>query len=141
MRKGAGKKRNKPRAKQKEIAFVSVRIASTFVNQVLRGVEDQARKSDNLAINHYAPSNHDAKSTGSIMKTILEEGNANAIIVLSLPPDDSVLSECRRQGIPVVFVERGIKGQHSIKVNNQLASKNVVEHLVKKGRKNFNQWR
>ena len=66
---------------------------------------------------------------------VLKQGDADGIICLGFIPDGITSNKLLRSGLPAVFIERNVKGFHSVKVDNFKGGLMAAEHLIKKGYK------
>jgi len=124
--------------KRDTIAFVSPRLAAPFISTVMAGFENRA-----YALNKYVY-NIEQYSTRSVeivkkelLLKILYGRNTNALVMLSLKPDEKMLEEYKKKNVPVILIENSMHGAHSIKVDNYTGSYEAVNYLIKKGRKNI----
>ena len=119
------------------IAFISGNISSAFIPTVTRGVEERVRelgKSKQTLVFHSSRNGTNEEAGAEIMK-IIRDKSADAIIVLSLTPEKSVIDSAIKSSIPVVFIERNIPGLHSVMVDNYRGGFIAAQHLINAGRK------
>jgi LacI family transcriptional regulator len=117
------------------IAVVSKLFSNNFTHEVLHGIEPHLFKGP-YEVNYY-PTTGRAEVERDMLKTILYERRADALISISVPMDDDLLEAYKNYGMPVVFVEETMEGAHTVKVDNVKGSYIAVEYLIKKGMKHI----
>lgn len=124
--------------KRDTIAFVSPRLAAPFISSVMAGFENRAYSLNKYlyGIEQYSTRSVEVVKKELLLK-ILYGKKANALVMLSLKPDEKMLAEYNKKNVPVILIENEMKGAHSIKVDNYKGSYEAVEYLIKKGRKNI----
>ncbi|PKL91531.1 MAG: hypothetical protein CVV21_08085 [Candidatus Goldiibacteriota bacterium HGW-Goldbacteria-1] len=115
------------------IAVVSKLFSNNFVHEILHGIEPHLFKGP-YEVNYY-PTTGRTDFENDILKTILLERRADAMISISVPMESDLLESYKNAGIPVVFIEETVEGGHTVKVDNVKGSYMAVEHLIKQGRK------
>lgn len=115
------------------IAVVSKLFSNHFVHEVLQGIEPHLFKGP-YEVNYY-PTTGRIDIEKDMLKSILYEKRADALISISTPMDEELLQAYKNSGIPVVFIEESCEGGHTVKVDNVKGSYMAVEYLIKKGRK------
>ncbi len=115
------------------IAVVSKLFSNYFVHEVLQGIEPHLFKGP-YEVNYY-PTTGRIDIEKDMLKSILYEKRADALISISTPMDEELLQAYKNSGIPVVFIEESCEGGHTVKVDNVKGSYMAVEYLIKKGRK------
>jgi len=115
------------------IAVVSKLFSNYFVHEVLQGIEPHLFKGP-YEVNYY-PTTGRIDIEKDMLKSILYEKRADALIAISTPMDEELLQAYKNSGIPVVFIEESCEGGHTVKVDNVKGSYMAVEYLIKKGRK------
>ncbi len=82
---------------------------------------------------------YSSRATGegavNIFRKILNEKNADAVIVISIGIDDSILAEYKKSAIPVILIETESKGASSILADNERGAFIATDFLLKKGRR------
>ena len=119
------------------IAVISGRPGSVFNSTVAKGIEDcafclgAAKKS----VLYHTPRDSSAEACSAEIIDVLKQGDADGIICLGFIPDNSTSKKLLHSGLPAVFIERNVKGFHSVKVDNFKGGFMAAEHLIKKGYK------
>ena len=124
------------RGKSDSIAFVASRFAAPFVASVLDGLEQRAygRSRYLRGIQPYSTFNQVA-AKDEILRDILYGSKAEAVIVLTVKPSESIVAEYKKRGVPLVLIENDMPGAHSVRVDNVSGAYRATEFLIKKGRK------
>jgi DNA-binding LacI/PurR family transcriptional regulator len=115
------------------IAVVSKLFSNFFVHEVLQGIEPHLFKGP-YEVNYY-PTTGRIDVEKDMLKTILYEKRADAVISISVPMDEELLQAYKNSGIPVIFIEESCEGGHTVKVDNVKGSYIATEYLIKKGHK------
>jgi DNA-binding LacI/PurR family transcriptional regulator len=124
------------RGKSDAIAFVSSYLSSPFVIGVLSGVERRLFESGKFkhSLEHHSTRGaRDVKS--NLLKNILYGKKADAVIMLTIKPENKLIKEFRKRGIPMVLIENKAAGAHSVLIDNYRGAYSAVDYLIKKGRK------
>lgn len=125
------------KGKTNTIAVVSSFYSSFFELEILRGFHNAMNEiGEGYELNQYSTLAK-AESKKNILRNILYGKRADAVIVLNLKPDKALLSEFKRNEVPLVLVEEQMKGVHVLKMNNEKGGFIATEYLLKKGRKNI----
>jgi DNA-binding LacI/PurR family transcriptional regulator len=122
--------------KKDVIAFVSARLASPFISEVLASIEDRAFEANKYVygIEHF--STRRIESTGEeLLNRLLFSKKVSAVIILSIQPSAEVVMKYRKKGVPLILLESSVIGAHSVRTDNVRASFEAVDYLAKKGRK------
>lgn len=133
------KRENEVRSFQKTsrpVAFISGRIGSTFVSSVVRGTEERVRAfgPNMYELNHY-PSAGRKNGPGDAVREIISGRKADAMIILSVMPDDRALAMIKKSGIHAVFIERKVEGIHSVTIDNYAGGYAAGMQLADRGRR------
>lgn len=120
------------KGKTNNIAIVAPFFSSSFEMEILRGIEDgmDANKSSKSISMYSARGNHE-----KFLKQILLEKRADAVILLTIKPDVSIIGQFEKNKIPLILVEEDARGCSVIRTNNQKGARLAVEALIGKGRK------
>jgi DNA-binding LacI/PurR family transcriptional regulator len=122
--------------KTKTIAFISGRIGSAFVSSVIRGAEERVRGFGAGAYElHHYPSAGRKNGPGDAVREIMAGEKADGIIILSVMPDDKALKLMEKSPLPVVFIERQVKGAHSVTIDNYAGGYAAAMRLINSKRK------
>ncbi|MCE5300580.1 MAG: substrate-binding domain-containing protein [Spirochaetia bacterium] len=118
------------------IAFVSGRIGSVFNSAVARGVEERVAVlgMDRHSISFHSPRDNSDKASSNELKDIIRKKSADAVIALSFLPDAATAALAKKSGIPVVFIERRVRGLSSVTVDNYRGGFMAGSHLAAIGR-------
>jgi DNA-binding LacI/PurR family transcriptional regulator len=118
------------------IAFISGRIGSAFVTSVVRGTEERVREfGENVyKLEHY-PSAGRKNGAGDALREILAGAKAGGVIILSVMPDCDAIKMLIKSGIPAVFIERQVKGAHSVTIDNYAGGYSAGMQFVNNGRR------
>jgi|DewCreStandDraft_4_1066084.scaffolds.fasta_scaffold02884_1 LacI family transcriptional regulator len=124
--------------KSESIAFVSARFAAPFISNILDAIEQRA-----FAINKYIhgiipfSTRNEKKVKEELLRRILYSRKADAVIVLTLKPEEEIIKEYNQRNMPIVLIENEMPGAHSIRVNNYNGAYKATQHLISKGRKSI----
>ncbi len=119
------------------IAVISGRPGSVFNSTVAKGIEDHAAYlgAAKKSVLYHTPRDSSAEACSAEIIDVLKQGDADGIICLGFIPDGITSNKLLRSGLPAVFIERNVKGFHSVKVDNFKGGLMAAEHLIKKGYK------
>lgn len=118
------------------IAFVSSRLASPFISEILSSIEDRAVETEKYVhgIEHYSTGGVE-KAGADLLNRLLFSKKVSAVILLSILPREDVVIKYRDKGVPLVLLESRIKGAHCVHASNIAGARSAVEHLIGRGRK------
>jgi LacI family transcriptional regulator len=118
------------------VAFISGRIGSSFVTAVVRGAEERAAAFGEGAyeLRHY-PSAGRKDGAGDAVREIFAGDRADAIVLLSVMPGTAALELIRKSSVPAVFIERKVRGMHSVTIDNYAGGYSAAMQLINSGRK------
>lgn len=117
------------------IAVVASFFSTMFELEVMRGVEEGLDGiSDAPGVQLYS-TRASAERKESLLRGILYGHRADAVLCLSLRPDDALVAEYRDGGVPLVLVEEMAEGALYVKTQNELGARLAVEHLASRGRR------
>lgn len=121
------------KGKTNTIAVVAPFFSSTFELDILKGIEDgMDHSSPQYHINMYWTRGEDTKT----LQQILFGRRADAVILLTIKPEDSVIADYNKQGIPLVLIEEEAENVHVVRTNNVKGAYIAVNSLIKdSGRK------
>jgi LacI family transcriptional regulator len=121
------------KGKTNTIAVVAPFFSSTFELDILKGIEDgMDDSSTQYNINMYSTRGENTKA----LRQILFGRRADAVILLTIRPEDSVIKEYNKNGIPLILIEEEAENTHVIRTNNVKGAYIAVNSLIKdSGRK------
>ncbi len=122
--------------KKDVIAFVSPRLASPFISEVLAAIEDRAFEMNRYVygIEHF--STRRIETAGEeLLNRLLFSKKVSAVIVLSIQPGVEVVMKYRQKGVPLILLESSVIGAHSVRTDNVKAAFEAVDYLAKNGKK------
>ncbi|PKL92679.1 MAG: hypothetical protein CVV21_02670 [Candidatus Goldiibacteriota bacterium HGW-Goldbacteria-1] len=136
MKKKTGTK-VKLKAAFNSIAFISGRMGSVFNSTVAKGIENHVALlgGGKKTILYHLPRDGSAEACSAEINDVIKQGEADGLICLSFTPTESAVQKIIKSGMPAVFVERKIKGLHSVKVDNYKGGYTAGEYLARKGYK------
>jgi len=121
------------KGKSNIIAVVAPSFSSTFELDILKGIEDgmdETRTQYNL--NMYSTRDEETKT----LEQILYGRRADAVILLTIKPEDSIVNEYNRNGIPLILIEEETPNTHVVRTNNIKGAYIAVKSLIEdSGRK------
>ncbi|MBN2754229.1 MAG: LacI family DNA-binding transcriptional regulator [Candidatus Goldbacteria bacterium] len=121
------------KGKTNNIAVVASFFASLFALESVRGIENNLRKT---AYNLILYSTRGVEENErDVLRRVFYERRADGFIIISLKPDDELVAEFEKEGLPVVFIEEIVKGAPTVKFNNIKGAFMATEYLIKKKRK------
>ncbi|MBN2753247.1 MAG: substrate-binding domain-containing protein [Candidatus Goldbacteria bacterium] len=127
----------KSKAAFNTIAFISGRMGSVFNSTVAKGIENHIARlgGGKKSILYHLPRDSSAEACSAEIIDVIKQGEADGLICLSFTPTDSAVRKIIKSKIPAVFIERKIKGLHSVKVDNFKGGYTAGEYLAKRGYK------
>lgn len=121
---------------RREAQIIAVALPSfttPFFNEVLKGIKDRIKDTD-LDFIIYNTGSTDPEGT---LKTFLDRGVPDAMLILSIVLDDEISKRLKNAGIPVVLVGAKHKEFNYLYWNNHKGGYLAGEHLIKQGYKNI----
>jgi len=117
------------------IAVVAAFFSTVFELETMRGIEEGLDgRPEAPGVQLY--STHGSRERkDSLLRSILYGHRADAVICLSLRPDDELAAEYRDGGVPLVLIEEQAEGAISVKTQNSIGARLAVDHLIARGRK------
>jgi LacI family transcriptional regulator len=110
------------------IAIVAPFFSSTFELDILKGIEDAIDDSTaHYNINIYSTRGDNTK----VLQQIVFERRADAAILLTIKPDNSVIADFNKNNIPLILIEEEAERTHCIGTNNCKGSYIAVNSLIK----------
>jgi len=130
-----GSARTLARGKSDVIAFISDYLSSPFIIEVLAGVENRLLESGKFkhSLEHHSTRGLKLVKT-KLLEDLLYGRKADAVIMLTVKPDNKMLKEFKRFKVPLVLIENSAPGVHSVHVDNYKGAYLATEYLIKKGR-------
>ncbi len=112
--------------------FVSIGDATPFALEILRGVEDAARREGYHVL--FTCSNYDPAQEGEHVQSLIARG-VDALIILPTFQPSPVLSEVVASGFPCVLVDRYFDGVplDCVTSDNELGGYQATRHLLELG--------
>ena len=119
----------------KKIAFVSGYM-SPYVMGIYSSIEQAVSRTgmNNYELVHYTTL-YNEYMANHIMSSLARGRDADCVITLSVSPSQASVSEFKKRRIPLITIEKKVKGAHSILVDNFAGAYKATEHLVNTGRK------
>lgn len=114
------------------IGLIVPDIANVFFSRIARRIEDIANKAGyNLII---SSSDENTERELQLIRKFTER-QVDGLIVASTQPDKTELTQLKRDGFPVVLIDRslGIKDMDYIGVDNSEGSFSAINHLIGEG--------
>jgi DNA-binding LacI/PurR family transcriptional regulator len=107
-------------------------ITTFFWTTLVRGIQDKAGKAGYSVI--LCNSDDESENEQLYLSTLFER-NVDGLIVSPTPHNHSYLKKLARGRVPLVLVDRGVKGLPvpSIKTDNQAGAYEAVKHLIELG--------
>jgi LacI family transcriptional regulator len=123
--------------KSNTIVFISSYLTSPFVTGILEGVERQLFDTGNseLTLTHNSTKGSNATKQ-KLINDMIYGKKADAVIMLTIKPDDSQINEFKKAGIPLVLIESSyVLGANTIRLDNYKGGYVAVDYLLKKGKR------
>jgi LacI family transcriptional regulator len=123
--------------KSNTIVFISSYLTSPFVTGILEGVERQLFDTGNsdLTLTHNSTKGSNATKQ-KLINDMIYGKKADAVIMLTIKPDDSQINEFKNAGIPLVLIESSSAlGTNSIRLDNYKGGYIATDYLLKKGKR------
>jgi LacI family transcriptional regulator len=123
--------------KSNTVAFISSYLSSPFVTGVLAGVERQLFEtgSSHLTLTHNS-TNGSQVIKQRLINDMIYSKKADAVIMLTIKPDDDQIKEFKKAEIPLVLIENdAVSGANSVRIDNYKGSYSAVDYLLKKGKR------
>ena len=115
------------KGKTNTIAVVAPFFSSTFELDILRGIEDgMDDSSTQYNINMYSTRGDDTKT----LQQILFGRRADAVILLTIKPEDSVVEDYNKNNIPLILIEEEASNTHVVRTNNIQGAYMAVSSLI-----------
>jgi DNA-binding LacI/PurR family transcriptional regulator len=121
--------------RSQSLAIVAASFTTVFELEVMQGLEAELANSDQAgrySLNQYAAGGGSVRRD-RIFRTLLSARRADAVIGLSLKPDEETLAEYRKAGLTLVLVEEDAPGAAVVKTDNVRGARLAVEHLLRRG--------
>lgn len=114
------------------IAYVMLDARNPFFTDVAQGIEDAAEQQD-MSLFLCNSDNRPDRERSHLLR--LQQQRVGGILITPTDPEDPVLDEVARHGVPVVVVDRVRReGAHcSVAVDDVLGGRLAVEHLIDRG--------
>lgn len=120
------------KGKTDTIAVVANFFSTYFELSILKGIEQGLDESSaRYNINLFSARDKNDET----LKEILYGKRADAVIMLSENPSESVLNAYRKQNTPIVLVETFVPDEFTIKTDNIHGARLAMEYLIKSGKK------
>jgi LacI family transcriptional regulator, galactose operon repressor len=115
------------------IAVVAPFFSSSFEMDILRGIEDGIENSSSqYNLNMYSTRDEHTRT----LEQILHGRRADAVILLTIKPEDSVIAQYNKNSIPLILIEEEAENTHVVRTNNIKGAYISVNSLIKdSGRK------
>jgi LacI family transcriptional regulator len=116
----------------KTIGVLISDITTFFWTTLVRGIQDKAAKAGYSVI--LCNSDDESENEQLYLSTLFER-NVDGLIVSPTPHNHSYLKKLARGMVPIVLVDRGVKGLRvpTIKTDNQAGAYEAVKHLIDLG--------
>lgn len=120
------------KGKTNTVAIVAPFFSSAFEMDILKGIEDgMDERGSAYNISMYSTRDEDTK----ILNQILFGRRADAVILLTIRPEEPVLAAFRQNGVPLILIEEKAEYCHVIRTNNVDGAYQAVTALIGRGRK------
>ncbi len=117
------------------IAVVTSFFSTVFELEVMRGIEAGLDgKTDAPGVQLYS-TRGSRERKDAVLRSILYGHRADAVICLSLRPDEELTAEYNDGGVPLILIEDTARGAISVRTQNHLGARLAVDHLIARGRK------
>lgn len=121
------------KGKTNTIAIMASFFGSLFELNILMGIEGES-EDPKYQINQYTTFGKE-KVKNDIFYSILHGKRADAIIALSLKPDEHLAKEFIENDVPIVLLEEDMQSLNIVKCNNYQGAFIATEYFIKSGRK------
>jgi len=120
------------------IAFMVPRFGPFFISVIFDAFENLAFQKEKFTqgILPY-PTRNQTSILEELLKKILYGRKADAVVVLTQKPSETMVREYVDNRVPMVLIENEMKGVHSVKVDNVAGAYEATLSLIQKGRKNI----
>ncbi|MBN2655527.1 MAG: LacI family DNA-binding transcriptional regulator [Spirochaetales bacterium] len=120
------------KGKSNNIALVAPFFSSTFEMDVLKGIEDGMDESGyQYSVSMYSTRGEDA----AVLNQIVRGRRADAVILLTIKPDQTIISQFKANGIPLILIEEEAEGCHVVRTNNIEGAYLAVTRLLETGKR------
>jgi LacI family transcriptional regulator len=119
------------------IAIVTTRFAGTFVTPLLSSIENyiyQEKKFADIKIQMYSTFNI-KKSKQDILNKILFSHLADAVIVVTIRPEKTIVDSYEKNGVPLILIENEFKNAHSVTIDNEIGVKKVMDYFLSENKR------
>ncbi len=108
-------------------------INSPFDAQVLAGIDQVA---DEARYHMLIAFTHGGRDARTLLRRFAEERRVDAVVIMSVSVGvDTSLREVMRSGLPLVVMDRPVRGFPSVVIDNEQGARMVVNHLLARGRR------
>lgn len=115
------------------IAVIAPRYNGPFMMNILNAFEEKAFATGRYLHSIQAYSTmHKIDIREKLLKQILYGRKADAVVLISLRPDDETVELYKKEGIPMILLENRVKGTHSINIDNEAGVYKAADYLIKK---------
>ncbi|MBN2754260.1 MAG: LacI family DNA-binding transcriptional regulator [Candidatus Goldbacteria bacterium] len=115
------------------IAVIAPRYNGPYMMNVLNAFEEKSFATGKYLHSIQAYSTmHKIDIREKLLKQILYGRKADAVVLISLRPNEETVELFRREGIPLVLIENKVKGAHSINIDNEAGVYKAANYLIKK---------
>jgi len=121
------------RGRTNTIAIVASFFGSLFELNILMGIEGES-EDPKYQINQYTTFGKE-KTKNDIFYSIVHGKRADAVIAVSLKPDEKLAKEFIDNNIPILLLEEDMEDLDVVKCDNYTGAFIAAEHLIKSGRR------
>ncbi|HNZ28900.1 MAG TPA: LacI family DNA-binding transcriptional regulator [Candidatus Goldiibacteriota bacterium] len=115
------------------IAVIAPRYNGPYMMSVLNEFEEKSFATGSYLHSIQAYSTmHKNDIREKLLKQIFYGRKADAVVLISLRPDDETVELFRSEGIPLILLENKVKGTHSISIDNEAGVYKAADYLIKK---------
>jgi len=119
------------KGKTNNIAVVTPGFFSLYEMHIIRGMEEKLIKSRKDFILYTG--RYDYNETHNILKKILYEKNADAVIVVGVMLKEEMLEEYKKLNVPIVLIDSNeTENGYVINIDNYYTGKIAAEYFIKK---------
>jgi LacI family transcriptional regulator len=122
------------------IAVVASRFSNTFLSPLLTAIENyifnKEKKIGEYKLQLYSTFNK-IEIKNEILREILYSKVADAVVVITIKPEQDIISEYKKFKRPLILVENKDPNAHSITIDNEYGVECALDYLYNNNRKNI----
>src|SRR6056297_4128872 len=103
----------------KNIAVLAPNILNGYSAQMLSAMQAESFSTEYDIVTYYTKAAGERGGLPYLLRKILEEKKASAVIIIAVSPEKDMMEEYKRANVPIVVVENEVEGAHYVGVDNR----------------------